>query len=95
MGTLQALFVTTFYVGGTLALLGINPVKIVKDSNRENDLYSGKITQNLNGVEPDMKMTDVVVLKMFKTMGLSDATMAQIENDLRTSKNPNPTQIQK
>ena len=30
-------------------------------------------------------MSDVVVLKMFKTMGLSENTMQQIESDLRIS----------
>ncbi len=30
-------------------------------------------------------MGDVVVLRMFKAMGLSDSTMNQIEQDLRTS----------
>ena len=32
-----------------------------------------------------MKLGDVVVLRMFKAMGLSDSTMNQIEQDLRTS----------
>jgi hypothetical protein len=30
-----------------------------------------------------MKVSDVFVLKMFKTMGLTEGTMALIENDLR------------
>ena len=29
-------------------------------------------------------MSDVFVLRMFKTMGLSEQTMTQIESDLRT-----------
>lgn len=33
----------------------------------------------------NMRMSDVVVLKMFKTMGLSEQTMQQIESDLRIS----------
>jgi hypothetical protein len=33
--------------------------------------------------EDPMKVSDVFVLKMFKTMGLTEGTMALIENDLR------------
>jgi hypothetical protein len=32
-----------------------------------------------------MRLSDVMVLKMFKTMGLSEQTMQQIETDLRIS----------
>jgi hypothetical protein len=33
--------------------------------------------------QDSIKTSDVFVLKMFKTMGLSEGTMALIENDLR------------
>ena len=33
-----------------------------------------------------LKMQDAFVLRMFKAMGLSENTMAQIERDLRTQK---------
>ena len=35
IGTVQAMFFTTFYIGGTLAILGINPLAILK--NRDSD----------------------------------------------------------
>ena len=37
VGTSQALFFTSFYIGGTLALLGINPLAIFKDRDLLND----------------------------------------------------------
>jgi len=39
-----------------------------------------------------MKLGDVVVLRMFKAMGLSDSTMNQIEQDLRMSANRQKTE---
>ena len=35
IGTLQAVFFTGFYIGGTLAILGINPFTIFKQSEEE------------------------------------------------------------
>ena len=33
----------------------------------------------------NMRVSDMLVLKMFKTMGLSENTMAHIESDLRVT----------
>ena len=35
IGTLQAVFFTTFYIGGTLAILGINPAKILTQDEEQ------------------------------------------------------------
>ena len=37
IGTLQAFFFTTFYVGGNLAVLGINPISAIKNRNNEEE----------------------------------------------------------
>jgi len=87
IGTAQALFFTTFYLGGTIALLGINPVAIWK---RREQLIGGPTEEELMADEKEieqavsgMSMSDAVVLRTFKAMGLSDQTMVNIEKDLR------------
>ena len=35
IGTLQAIFFTTFYIGGTLAILGINPATILRQDEEQ------------------------------------------------------------
>ena len=47
VGTVQAIFFTTFYIGGNMAILGINPIKII----RENRTILG-------GSSEDMMSTD-------------------------------------
>ena len=39
--------------------------------------------QNLDKAVEGMSMSDAVVLRVFKAMGLSDKTMVSIERDLR------------
>jgi hypothetical protein len=87
IGTAQALFFTTFYLGGTIALLGINPIAIWK---RREQLIGGPTEEELMADEKEieqavsgMSMSDAVVLRTFKAMGLSDQTMVNIEKDLR------------
>ena len=84
VGTSQALFFTTFYIGGTLALLGINPLAIFKDRDLLNDDDLVDEKQLVKATE-GMKTSDALVLRMFKTMGLSESTMSLIESDLRSS----------
>ena len=83
IGTVQAAFFTTFYIGGTLAILGINPIKIIKNNENDFDATAADERQ-LEKAAEGMRMTDVFVLRMFKAMGLSEQTMSQIESDLRT-----------
>lgn len=87
VGTAQAMVFTTFYLGGTIAILGINPIAVWK---KREMLVSGPSDEELQQDEQQiqkavegMNMSDAVVLRMFKAMGLSDKTMVQIEKDLR------------
>ena len=87
VGTAQALFFTTFYIGGSLALLGINPVAVYQ---RRVTLVGGPTMEELAQDEENigravqgMSTSDAVVLRVFKAMGLSDKTMISIERDLR------------
>ena len=34
VGTAQAICLTTFYVGGSLALLGINPIQVIRNNKK-------------------------------------------------------------
>ena len=81
IGTAQAIFFTTFYIGGSLAILGVNPFSLFKSSDETQPQLTE--TVKLTKAQDSMKTSDIFVLKMFKTMGLSDGTMALIENDLR------------
>jgi len=87
VGTVQALFFTSFYLGGSIFILGINPVAVMK---KREQLVGGPSDEELQEDEEQiqkavegMSMGDAVVLRMFKAMGLSDKTMVQIEKDLR------------
>ncbi|CAI2381279.1 unnamed protein product [Moneuplotes crassus] len=71
IGTVQALFFTTLYAGGNLAILGINPLK-PQESFRE-DAEFVKDSSNL------------VVIQALKYAGLSEDTIQRIENDLKNS----------
>ncbi len=87
VGTAQALFFTTFYIGGSLAILGINPVAVYKrrevlvggPTMEELEADEAQISQSVQG----MSTSDAVVLRIFKSMGLSQRTMIAIEKDLR------------
>jgi hypothetical protein len=87
VGTCQALVFTSFYLGGTIAILGINPIAVWK---KREQLVSGPSEDELLADEKEieqkvagMNVGDAVVLRAFKAMGLSERTMVQIEKDLR------------
>ena len=87
MGTIQAIFLTSFYLGGSIAILGINPIEVY---HRREMLIGGPTDAELMADEKDietavegMNLGDAVVLRAFKSMGLSEKTMVQIEKDLR------------
>ncbi len=78
--------------------MGINPITYIKNSKKSdqdieylqrNQPQAGEATVAStvpnSQKQESMRLSDVFVLKMFKTMGLSENTMALIENDLRTS----------
>ena len=71
-----------------MAVLGINPIKVIRSlKENQDDEYEATLgdERQLQKAAEGMRMTDVFVLRMFKTMGLSEQTMSQIESDLRTS----------
>lgn len=84
IGTAQAIFFTTFYIGGSLAILGINPFTLFSSSDEDPPTQAIQDAKSFTKAQDSMRMSDIFVLKMFKTMGLSENTMALIEGDLRT-----------
>lgn len=87
IGTAQALLFTTVYIGGNLAILGINPIAVVRQTQTlvggptddELSLDEKAIEKQVQG----MRTSDAFMLRMFKAMGLSERTMIAIEKDLR------------
>lgn len=87
IGTAQALLFTSFYLGGSIAIMGINPLAVIR---RTEVLIGGPTDAELQADEDliqksveGMSVSDAVVLRLFKSMGLSDKTMVLIEKDLR------------
>jgi len=72
---------TSLYIGGNLAILGINPLTFIRERKHtlEESVDEKEIEKQVQG----MKMSDAFLLRMFKTMGLSEQTMVAIEKDLR------------
>lgn len=87
VGTAQALTFTSLYIGGSFAVMGLNPIALLK--NRKN-LIGGPTDEEIEADEKKMQeaisgmsMSDAIVLRTFKAMGVSDTTMINIEKDLR------------
>ncbi|CDW87986.1 histone h2a [Stylonychia lemnae] len=87
IGTAQSILFTTFYVGGSCAIMGINPIKVWQKkqilsggpSEEELTMDEKVIEEQVKG----MRTSDAFTLRMFKAMGLSEQTMVAIEKDLR------------
>ena len=71
VGTLQAIFFTSLYAGGNLAIIGINPFKPQEAFKENSEFVQGS--------------SSVVVFKALKYVGLSDDTLKRIEADLKNS----------
>ena len=96
IASIQALIFSTVYVGGTFAVIGINPwqaFKDLQDRQAEEIRLLGQIEidfskpadEQLLRRDPSGKIStsNLLMFNMFRDLGLSDRTLLAIEKDLR------------
>lgn len=92
VSTMQAMGFTTIYVGGTLIVLGVNPVKKYREMQEMNEAMANMpVTDNLIG--PDGKLDESEfdklsdgqkkMLRTLNSFGISNQQILEIEKEMR------------